>query len=141
MSQLRNLSCTPLFSKLLESFILEDLKRETKLSGDQYGGIKGVGADHFLIGTWQAILEPLEDQRAASTVLSIDFEKAFNRMGHSACIHALEDLGATAKTVGLVHAFLSGRQMSVKIGDIMSSLRRVHLCKKHRIYSCIFFLR
>ena len=48
------------------------------MSNNQYGGIKGIGADHFLIGTWQAILEPLEDQRAAVSLLSIDFEKAFN---------------------------------------------------------------
>ena len=78
MTQLRNPSCTPLFSKLLESFILEDLKEETRLSNDQYGGLKGVSANHFLIGTWQSILEPLEDNRAAVSVLSIDFEKAFN---------------------------------------------------------------
>ena len=33
MSELRNLSCTPLFSKVLESFILEKLKEEIKLRG------------------------------------------------------------------------------------------------------------
>ena len=104
-SQLRNLSCTPLFSKLLETFILEQLKKETKLSNDQYGGMKGIGADHFLIGTWQSILSTLEDPRAAATVLSIDFEKAFNRMSHSACISALTSLGASKSTLGLVYAF------------------------------------
>ena len=52
MTQLRNLSCTPLFSKLLESYVLDELKSQTSLSRDQYGGIKGVSADHFLVGTW-----------------------------------------------------------------------------------------
>ena len=80
LGQLRNLSCTPLFSKLLESFVLDALKRETKLSAEQYGGQKGTSTDHFLIGTWQNILETLEDQRAAASLLSIDFEKAFNRI-------------------------------------------------------------
>ena len=32
LKQLRNLSCTPLFSKVLESFILKSLKETTKLS-------------------------------------------------------------------------------------------------------------
>ena len=41
LSELRNLSCTPLFSKLLEGFLLEDLKAQTSLSEDQYGGYKG----------------------------------------------------------------------------------------------------
>ena len=103
-SQLRNLSCTPLFSKLLETFILDDLKEETSLSDDQYGGIKGVGANHFLIGTWQSILETLEDRRAAATVLSIDFEKAFNRMSHTACVEALQKMGCSNGTLGLVYA-------------------------------------
>ena len=127
MSQLRNLSCTPLFSKLLESFILEEIKGETKLSRDQYGGLKGVGADHFLIGTWQSILEPLEDQRAAVTLLSIDFEKAYNRMNHNACgcVTALDSLGASQATTGLVRAFLYGRTMSVKIGQARSNPRTV----------------
>ena len=115
-SQLRNLSCTPLFSKLLETFVLEQLKSETSLSTDQYGGLKGIGADHFLIGTWQSILEALDDQRAAASVLSIDFEKAFNRMSHSACIEALTKMGASNSVLGLIFAFLSGRTMSVKVG-------------------------
>ena len=120
------------FSKLLESFILDDLKSETTLSTNQYGGIKGTGADHFLIGTWQAILEPLEDQRAATSVLSIDFEKAFNRMSHKACLAAIEDLGASKKTTGLIHAFLGNRKMSVRRGQTMSAPRQVPGGSPHR---------
>ena len=30
LSELRNISCTPLFSKLLESFVLDRLRKETK---------------------------------------------------------------------------------------------------------------
>ena len=41
LSELRNLSCTPLYSKVLESFILERLKSETKLSQRQYRGDQG----------------------------------------------------------------------------------------------------
>ena len=125
MTQLRNLSRTPLFSKLLESFILDDLKEETKLSNNQYGGLKGVGANHFLIGSWQSIIEPLEDNRAAVSVLSIDFEKAFNRMCHGACLRALQELGATQSTLGLVHAFLWKRKMSVRLGETKSVPRPV----------------
>ena len=44
LSELRNLSCTPLYSKLLESFILDKLKSKVKLSDSQYGGLKGCGS-------------------------------------------------------------------------------------------------
>ena len=57
-SQLRNLSCTPLFSKILESFVLEEIKKNVTLSEDQYGGIKGISVNHFLIGTWKKYCPP-----------------------------------------------------------------------------------
>ena len=41
-AELRNLSCTPLFSKVLETFVLERIKSEVTLSRNQYGGIKGI---------------------------------------------------------------------------------------------------
>ena len=37
MSDLRNLSCTPVYSKLMESFVLERIKKETKIRPSQYG--------------------------------------------------------------------------------------------------------
>ena len=83
LGELRNLSRTPLFSKLMESFILQDLKKEIKLHPRQFGGIKGAGVDHFLIKTWIEILCSLEEGRAAVTLASIDFEKAFNWVCHN----------------------------------------------------------
>lgn len=125
LSELRNLSCTPLYSKLLESFVLDELKSKVRLSGSQYGGIKGCGVDHFLVETWNTLLSQLEDHRAASNLVSIDFEKAFNRMDHSACIAALRKKGASAGAIGMVSAFLSNRTMSVRIGEHFSIPRSV----------------
>ena len=88
LSQLRNLSCTPLFSKIMESFVLKQLRSEVTLRPTQFGGLKGTSVDHFLIETWQRILQILEDDRAATTIASIDFEKAFNRMCHGECLKA-----------------------------------------------------
>ena len=73
--QLRNLSCTPLFSKLMEAFILDRLKTEAPLGNCQYGGIKGSSVDHFLVESWDSILQALEDPNAAVSVASLDFEK------------------------------------------------------------------
>ena len=125
LTELRNLSCTPLYSKILESFILDQLRKETKLSNRQFGGIKGCGTDHFLVETWDAIMLALEEESSAANLLSVDFEKAFNRMDHSKCINALADLGASQKCIGWVSAFLFGRRMSVKIRDSFSTPRSV----------------
>ena len=118
LSQLRNLSCTPLFSKVMESFILEKLKEEVTLDLSQFGGIKGSSVDHFLIETWDKILRSLEDGRAAATLASIDFQKAFNRMSHQECLKAAEKMGASVPVRGMVKAFLTGRNMRVKINQV-----------------------
>ena len=125
ISELRNISCTPLFSKLLEAFVLEKIKEETTLTEKQFGGMKGSGPAHFLALTWQEILETLDDSRAAAVLTSIDFEKAFNRMGHASCLNALAAHNASGETISLVSAFLYGRTMRVKIGTALSEPRNV----------------
>ena len=54
--QLRNLSCTNALSKILESYVLDRLRKETKLRNNQYGDIKGSGTNHFLIECWDKVL-------------------------------------------------------------------------------------
>ena len=124
ISELRNLSCTPLFSKVLESFVLDELKKGVSLSMRQYGGIKGCSTEHFLLETWNQIMSSLEGNCAASLV-SIDFEKAFNRMNHLECLKALRSLGATERSVNWTAAFLHDRTMSVKIREARSTPRKV----------------
>lgn len=126
LGELRNLSCTPLFSKVMEFFILKQLQMETKLRASQFGGIKGSSVDHFLIETWDQILRALEDGRAAANLISIDFEKAFNRVDHHECLKACQKKGATPSTLAMVRAFLTERTMSVKIGEARSTPRRVN---------------
>ena len=125
LSELRNLSCTPLFSKVMEFFLLKKLKEEVKLENTQFGGIKGSSVEHFLIETWQEILTGLEDSRAAVSLASIDFQKAFNRMCHHECLKAARELGASEHTCQMLRAFLSGRKMTVKVNGQFSILRGV----------------
>ena len=99
LSELRNLSCTPLFSKVLESFVLETLNDEINPSDRQYGGVKGCSTTHFLIDTWDTVLTALDDGKSAANLVSVDFEKAFNRMDHLKCLEAITDLGADMQTV------------------------------------------
>ena len=75
--------------------------------------------------TWQEVLDHLENDRAAVTLTSIDFEKAFNRMDHHQCLKALSDHNASPATIALVSAFLCKRTMSVRVGNQYSDPRPV----------------
>ena len=123
VKDVRNISCTPLFSKVMEFFVLSRLRSCMKLSNAQFGGIKGVSIDHFLIETWHEVLMSLEEGNAAANLLSVDFSKAFNRMDHHACLSALEEAGVDSATLGVVHAFLYDRKMQVHVHDSVSSIR------------------
>ena len=111
LGELRNLSCTPLFSKVLETFVLSKLKDEVKLSPSQYGGIKGSSTEHFLIDTWDNILSSLEIKDSTVNLTSVDFSKAFNRMDHQHCLTSLSELGATNETC-LLYTSPSPRDLS-----------------------------
>ena len=125
LSELRNISCTPLFSKLMETYVLDRLRNETSLSRRQFGGIKGTGVDHYLCELWQEVLSALEDNRASVALTAVDYEKAFNRLDHNACLAALKSKGASEKTLQLTASFLHGRQMRVRIGKALSTPRTV----------------
>ena len=78
-----------------------------------------------LIETWDEIMNALEDPNAAANLMSIDFEKAFNRMSHPHCLNALRRLNAEQPEIDMVNAFLFGRTMRVKVGNTLSSPRSV----------------
>lgn len=78
----------------MEFFALEQLKQEVYPSRNQFGGLLGYRTTHYLIEAWDKILESLDQEGAVSSLISIDFAKAFNTMGHQACLSALLDHGA-----------------------------------------------
>ena len=89
------------------------------------GGMKGAGAEHYLVQLWQNVLESLEDPRAASVLTSIDYAKAFNRLDFSQCLKALANKGASSEILGIIASFLTSRTMSVKVGQSLSKPRVV----------------
>ena len=120
ISDLRNISCTLLASKMYESYVLDWLKEEVFLRSNQYGGVKGLSTDHLLVNIWQRIFENAEDYRAPTIVTSIDYAKAFNRMSYQECLKALARNGASSPIIELVATFLTDRKMRVKVGSVMS---------------------
>ena len=103
----------------------ERSEQQQCLSDNQYGGVKGCSTDHFLLETWDTIISALEHPDSAVNLISIDFEKAFNRMDHEECLIALADMGAEMEAIDWVAAFLYGRNMKVKIDNEFSTPRSV----------------
>ena len=115
LSECRNISCTSIFSKILEGEVQKQLREELLPDPDQYGGIKKGSVEHMLIDLWEDILEALEGGTHASVLLGVDYEKAFNWMRHDVCLEQLRALGASPGSRSLVRAFLEGRTMTIKI--------------------------
>ena len=59
----------------------------------------------MLIDLLTDVMEQLDDKRAAVNIISIDFEKAFNRMHHLVCLNALALKGASNQTLMVVSSF------------------------------------
>ena len=125
LNDLRNISCTALFSKVYESFVLGWLTEQVGMRSNQMGGMRGAGTEHYLVELYQLILESLEDPRAASVITSIDYSKAFNRLDFLRCLEALAAKGASTELIRIVGSFLTSRTMSVKVGQAMSRPRVV----------------
>ena len=123
---LRNISCTMLASKVYKSYVLGWAMDEVKPKANQYGGVKGCGTPHMLVGLWQDICSNLEDYRAATVMTSIDYAKAFNRLSFQHCLSAFAKKGASTDVIRLIATFLSNRTMSVRVGTTWSEPREVH---------------
>ena len=115
LSECRNISCTSLFSKVLEGEVLAKLRSELVPDPHQYGGTPKCGTEHMLIDMWKCVLSALEGGTDAAVLLGVDYEKAFNRMDHGVCLRKLKELGASGGSLALVKAFLEDRCMTITI--------------------------
>ena len=125
VNDLQNISCTALFSKVHESFVLGWLTEQVGMSSNQMGGMKGAGTEHYLVELFQLILEALEDPRAASVITSIDYSKAFNTLDFLHCLEALASKGASSELIAIARSFLTSRTMAVKVSQVTSKPRVV----------------
>ena len=121
--QCRNISCTSVFSKQAETYMIDDIRREITLSEDQYGGNKGCGTTHLLCDLTTAIMQDIDQPDSAVSLMAVDFAKAFNRMDHNHCMAALAKKGASRRTRDKVAAFLTGREMRIQQGATLSTPR------------------
>ena len=119
-SDLRNISCTLLVSKVFEAYVLQCAMEEITLKKNQYGGVKGCSTSHMLVDIIQEICTNAEDYRSATVITAIDYAKAFNRVSYQHCLKAFEKKNASSPILRLLATFLTNRTMSVRVGSAWS---------------------
>ena len=123
---LRPISLTAFFSKVMEQFVVRWLLEEIgdKLDFRQYGGMKGNSVTHYMIELVNFILHSQDRAEPTAVLLClVDFSKAFNRQDHNILITKLSDLGVPGWLLRLVMAFLKNRKMIVRYKGKHSKLK------------------
>ena len=116
---LRPISLTPTFSKVLEKIIVplitEDLR--PALDVHQYGNMKGTSTAHYLIRLNHNLLTDLEKPGTLFSMVMFDFRKGFDLVDHTILTQKMIQLGLRAQYTKWITSFLSDRQQRVKMPD------------------------
>ena len=94
------------------------------ISDKQYGFLPGKSCTLQLLNFLDD-LTLANDQSKQITTIYLDFEKAFDKISHSALIFKLESMGVSSWLLAWVKDFLSDRTMYVTVGEGKSQKRKV----------------
>ena len=118
LKDLRKISCTSDYNKLLEGFlkdyILQDIGHNIDLS--QYGGKKGVGTEHMLVALVDRILKLLDSHPGKSAVIlaGVDWANAFALEDPTKTIQKFISLGLRPSLVPLLADYFCNRKITVR---------------------------
>ena len=117
IDDLRIISLTSFFSKVLERFIVQNLLKYIgpKIDPKQFGGIKGSSISHYMIEMINFILYNQDfNLPIAILACAVDFSKAFNRQNHHILVTKLADMGVPGWLINVVIGFLTERNLVLK---------------------------
>jgi hypothetical protein len=109
-----------IFSKVLESVIVDLLKPYLKDDRAQFGGKKLTGTCHYLIELIEFIMEALETGDQAIVMLCADFSKGFDQIHPIRLITTFADMGIPGYLLNLIISYMTNRRMRVKYNGTMS---------------------
>ena len=111
LKDLRKISGTSDFSKVFEGFlkdwILSDISGNIDVG--QYGGLKGSGTEHMLVGMVDRILKLLESRETGTAVIAamVDWASAFDRQDPTMAIKKFIKLGVRPSLIPILVSYLS----------------------------------
>src|SRR5665811_1975071 len=127
LKDLRSITKTDVFSKILEQFMLDRIYKQLigKINVNQYGGIKGGSTALYLTKMMDFILKSLEIPGCTVIVTVLDMMKGFDLCDHSVLACALVDYGVDPYDILWICSFLKDRMQVVKIGNFQSEFRKL----------------
>ena len=121
---LRPITITMFFSKVFESIIrkviLSDISPNIHL--EQYGGVKGIGPNHYICSLIHDILGVVENGEVG-VLLTFDYSSAFNSLEHTSVIESAAELGVRDCILALLTDYLYGRHTIVRWAQSYSTPR------------------
>ncbi|XP_071498215.1 uncharacterized protein [Diadema antillarum] len=116
IEDLRPVSLTDHFSKIAEKFITRWLTSSISSSIDpsQFGNRKGHATAHYLIDILNTIFRNADKLKTVSTLVAVDFSKAFDRINHNIAISKMLEMNAPPPVVAWICSFLSSREQCVR---------------------------
>ena len=127
---LRPVSLTPTFSKLLEQFIVPLMVADIKSQIDkrQYGNVKGASAAHYLIRFLHSLLSEMDTPDKLFSAVMYDFKKGFDLIDHTILIKKILAMGLRSSYTRWLIAFLQNRKQRVRMPDGTTSGWRSITC-------------
>lgn len=122
VSLVSNLS--KVLEKVVRSKIVKYLEDRGLMDQMQHGARNGRSTLTQLIQQHELIMDILEDGEAAE-VIYLDFSKAFDTCDHSVILEKIRAVGIGGKVLRWLADFLSERSQAVRVGDCLSSWRKV----------------
>ena len=125
IKDLRPISITPFFSKLLESIVRPAILNsiEHTLQKEQFGGRPGSSVELHLAGLMHNLSVNMENPDIVTLAITVDFQAAFNSMQHNHIIESAHRLGVEDHVLRLLSSYLENRYTTVKWDDKISSER------------------
>ena len=125
---LRPVSLTSTFSKVLEQFIVPKMVEDVRSQTDkrQYGNVKGASATHYLMRFLHALLSELDKPGKLFSAVMYDFKKGFDLIDHTVLIEKILAMGLRSSYAKWLAAFLQNRRQRVRMPDgTLSSWRGI----------------
>ena len=119
----RPLSLLVVASKICERIVLNQfssyLSKHNRLSIHQSGNKKHHSTETLNILVSDFMLEDM-DKKMLSTLILLDWSKAFDSVSYPILLHKLSSVGASPDTLKWFKSYLNGRSQSVRIGSTVS---------------------
>ena len=122
LSDLRPISITAIFSRVMETFICRWVTRDLSpvIDQKQFGNVAGSSTSHYLISLFDTIGKNLDRPGHCASLCAIDFAKAFDNMNHNVVIGKLINYGVQPALIPAICSFLNERKQAVRVGSSIS---------------------